>query len=54
MNLNVDIYVQRSEKWPEEMIDLRAILLGCGLIEEIKWGKPCTATAAGTSSSCRR
>jgi uncharacterized protein YdeI (YjbR/CyaY-like superfamily) len=41
VNPNVDVYIQRSEKWPEEMIDLRAILLGCGLIEEIKWGKPC-------------
>lgn len=41
MNPNVDVYVQRSKKWPEEMTDLRQTLLGCGLTEEIKWGKPC-------------
>ena len=28
-------------KWPEEMTDLRPILLSCGLTEDIKWGKPC-------------
>ncbi len=27
--------------WPEEIIALRPILLGAGLAEEIKWGKPC-------------
>lgn len=41
MNLEVDSYIERSEKWPDEMIALRPILLGCGLTEEIKWGKPC-------------
>jgi uncharacterized protein YdeI (YjbR/CyaY-like superfamily) len=41
VNPNVDAYIKRSEKWPEEMIDLRPTLLGCGLTEEIKWGKPC-------------
>ena len=41
MNPRVDAYLRRSEKWPEEMTDLRPILLGCGLTEEIKWGKPC-------------
>ena len=41
MNPKVDDYIGRSEKWPEEMTDLRSILLGCGLTEEIKWGKPC-------------
>ena len=41
MNPNVDAYIKRSEKWPEEMTDLRPTLLGCGLTEEIKWGKPC-------------
>ena len=41
MNPNADVYVQRSKKWPEEMTDLRQTLLGCGLTEEIKWGKPC-------------
>lgn len=41
MNAKVDAYIKRSEKWPEEMASLRATLLGCGLTEEIKWGKPC-------------
>ena len=27
--------------WPDEMTELRSTLLGCGLTEEIKWGKPC-------------
>ena len=41
MNPEVEAYIRRSEKWPEEMTGLRPILLGCGLTEEIKWGKPC-------------
>ena len=38
---DVDEYIARSEQWPEEMAALRPTLLGCGLTEEIKWGKPC-------------
>ena len=41
MNPQVDACISRSEKWPEEITGLRPILLGCGLTEEIKWGKPC-------------
>ena len=41
MNPKVDAYIRRSEKWSDEMTELRPILLGCGLVEEIKWGKPC-------------
>ena len=41
VNPDVDVSIQRSKKWPEEMTDLRPILLRCGLTEEIKWGKPC-------------
>jgi uncharacterized protein YdeI (YjbR/CyaY-like superfamily) len=37
----VDAYIKRSKKWPAEMGELRPILLGCGLTESIKWGKPC-------------
>ncbi|WP_425590952.1 YdeI/OmpD-associated family protein [Candidatus Neomicrothrix sp.] len=37
----VDAYIDRSTKWPEVMTRLRPILAGCGLTEEIKWGKPC-------------
>jgi uncharacterized protein YdeI (YjbR/CyaY-like superfamily) len=40
-NPAVDAYIQGSDQWPEEMTDLRPILLRCGLTEEIKWGKPC-------------
>ena len=41
MNPEVDAYISRSEKWPEEMTALRPILLGCGLTEDMKWRKPC-------------
>ena len=41
MSSNVDTYISKSEKWPDEMAALRPILLSCGLAEEIKWGKPC-------------
>ncbi|WP_421120319.1 YdeI family protein [Aquihabitans daechungensis] len=37
----VDAYIARSTKWPEEMAELRTILLDGGLDEAIKWGKPC-------------
>ncbi|MEZ5171473.1 MAG: YdeI/OmpD-associated family protein [Acidimicrobiia bacterium] len=40
-NSEVDRYIEQSEMWPREITDLRPILLGCGLAEEIKWGKPC-------------
>lgn len=38
---DVDAYLAASEQWPEEVAALRPILLGCGLDETIKWGKPC-------------
>ena len=41
MSSKVDAYIERSDKWPDEMRALRSILLDCGLTEEIKWGKPC-------------
>ncbi len=43
MNPKVDAYIARSERWPQEMTRLRDVLLGCGLTEELKWGKPCYA-----------
>lgn len=43
MNPKVDAHIARSERWRAEMTDLRAILLGCGLAEDLKWGKPCYA-----------
>jgi len=41
MNPEVDAYLRRAEKWRKESEKLRAIVLHCGLTEELKWGKPC-------------
>src|SRR3954464_9846288 len=41
MNPQVDFFFQKAEKWQEEFEQLRAIILGCGLTEELRWGKPC-------------
>jgi uncharacterized protein YdeI (YjbR/CyaY-like superfamily) len=41
MNPKVDGYLRKTKKWQEEMKKLRMICLGCGLIEELKWGHPC-------------
>ena len=37
----VDAFVSRVGAWQGEIRKLRAILLDCGLYEELKWGKPC-------------
>jgi uncharacterized protein YdeI (YjbR/CyaY-like superfamily) len=39
--LDVDAYLDASERWPEEIRALRPVLLAAGLDETIKWGKPC-------------
>ncbi|MEQ1703196.1 MAG: DUF1801 domain-containing protein, partial [Ilumatobacteraceae bacterium] len=39
-NTKVDAYIDRSQQWPAELAAARKILLGCGLSEDIKWGKP--------------
>src|ERR1700736_5372887 len=41
MNPRVAQYLRRAKKWQAEMERLRRISLGCGLTEEVKWGKPC-------------
>src|SRR6266850_356803 len=41
MNPKVDGYLRKAKKWQAEMEKLRRISLGCGLTEELKWGKPC-------------
>jgi uncharacterized protein YdeI (YjbR/CyaY-like superfamily) len=41
MNPKVDAFFLKADKWQQEMKKLRTILLGCGLTEELKWGKPC-------------
>lgn len=37
----VDAFVSRAGRWQGEIRKLREILLGCGLDEALKWGKPC-------------
>lgn len=41
MNPKVDFYFSKPQKWEEEIKQLRAIVLDCGLTEELKWGVPC-------------
>lgn len=43
MNPKVDEYLQGLEKWRNELLELRAIALDCGLSEEWKWRQPCYA-----------
>jgi uncharacterized protein YdeI (YjbR/CyaY-like superfamily) len=40
-NPGVDAYVGKATTWRREVRKLRTILLGSGLAEELKWGKPC-------------
>jgi uncharacterized protein YdeI (YjbR/CyaY-like superfamily) len=41
INSKVDGFLRRAKEWQKEMGKLRKISLGCGLTEELKWGKPC-------------
>lgn len=41
MNSKVDFFFTKADKWQEEFEKLRAIILDCGLTEELKWGQPC-------------
>ena len=41
MNPKVDFYFGKAKQWQEEFKKLRAIILDCGLTEELRWGKPC-------------
>lgn len=41
MNPKVDFYFTKANKWHDEINKLRAIILDCGLTEELKWGNPC-------------
>lgn len=41
MNPKVDWYFQKAGKWQKEIEKLRAIILDCDLVEELKWGCPC-------------
>lgn len=41
MNAKVDAYLRETEKWRDEFVALRKIILASGLDEELKWGVPC-------------
>lgn len=41
MNPKVDWYFSKAKQWQKELEKLRKIVLGCDLIEELKWGTPC-------------
>lgn len=41
MNPKVDWYFVKNKQWQEEIEALRAIVLSCGLTEDLKWGCPC-------------
>ena len=43
MNLKVDFYFNKAEKWQKETEWLRLIILDCGLTEKLKWGYMFTA-----------
>ena len=40
-NPDVDFYFTKAKNWKKEVVQLRAIVLDCGLDEELKWGCPC-------------
>jgi len=41
MSPKVDWFFSKAGKWQKEFEQLRTIVLGCDLIEELKWGQPC-------------
>lgn len=40
-NPSVDGYIRKNKPWSPELETLRAIVLDCGLTEEVKWRVPC-------------
>jgi uncharacterized protein YdeI (YjbR/CyaY-like superfamily) len=40
-NPDVDRYFTKASPWADAFKKLRAIVLGCGLHEHLKWGHPC-------------
>ena len=48
-NPAVDSWFAKAKAWQEELATLRAILLDCGLVEELKWGKPTYTTHDGAN-----
>lgn len=41
MNPKVDWFFDKDTQWQQEYRRLRAIILDCGLNEELRWGNPC-------------
>ena len=41
MSRKVDVFLGKEKKWREELENLRTIIHGCDLTEELKWGQPC-------------
>ena len=41
MDIKVGIFLEKATKWRQELEQLRAIILDCGLTEEWKWRVPC-------------
>lgn len=41
MNPKVDWFFNKDTRWKAEYEKLRAIILDCGLTEDLKWGHPC-------------
>lgn len=37
----IDGFIASAARWQAEMATVRALALGCGLGEALKWGKPC-------------
>ena len=40
-NPGVDAFLREAKTWRAEFEALRAIVLDCGLTEDLKWGQPC-------------
>ncbi|WP_298301088.1 YdeI/OmpD-associated family protein [Hydrotalea sp.] len=40
-NSSIDPFFTHAQKWQEEFIQLRKIILDCNLTETLKWGCPC-------------
>lgn len=41
VNPKVDRFLGRADKWHDEFVELRRIVLDCELAEDLKWGVPC-------------
>lgn len=41
MNPKADFYFDKATKWQQEIVQLRKLVLQCGLEEDLKWGCPC-------------